>query len=85
MARIGKTVSVEERSLEALPSQNRLRAYLRAAGAVVWKDLTAEWNSREMLSAMLVFGLLVILIFNFALELDPTIDFARENLRKLET
>ena len=38
--------------------------------AVVWKDLAAELRSRELLSAMLVFALLVILIFNFALELD---------------
>jgi heme exporter protein B len=39
-------------------------------GAVVWKDLATELRSRELLSAMLVFSLLVILIFNFALELD---------------
>ncbi len=38
--------------------------------AVVWKDIAAELRSRELLSAMLVFALLVILIFNFALELD---------------
>lgn len=38
--------------------------------AIIWKDLAAEWRSRELLSAMLVFALLVILIFNFALELD---------------
>ncbi len=38
--------------------------------AVVWKDMAAELRSRELLSAMLVFALLVILIFNFALELD---------------
>ncbi len=44
--------------------------FLRAVGAVVWKDLAAELRSRELLSAMLVFALLVILIFNFALELD---------------
>jgi len=44
--------------------------YLRAIGAVAWKDLAAELRSRELLSAMLVFSLLVILIFNFALELD---------------
>src|SRR3990172_2358049 len=43
----------------------------RALGAVVWKDLSAELRSRELLSAMLVFALLVILIFNFALDLDP--------------
>jgi len=44
--------------------------FFRAMGAIVWKDLAAELRSRELLSAMLVFALLVILIFNFALELD---------------
>jgi len=45
-------------------------SFLRAVSAIVWKDLAAELRSRELLSAMLVFSLLVILIFNFALELD---------------
>jgi len=44
--------------------------FLRALWAIVWKDLAAEMRSRELLSAMLVFALLVIIIFNFALELD---------------
>ncbi|NLG72395.1 MAG: ABC transporter permease [Chloroflexi bacterium] len=44
--------------------------YMRALSAVVWKDLAAELRSRELFSAMMVFALLVILIFNFALELD---------------
>jgi len=44
--------------------------FLSAVGAIVWKDLAAELRSRELLSAMLVFALTVILIFNFALELD---------------
>jgi heme exporter protein B len=43
---------------------------LRAIFAIVWKDLRAELRSFELVSAMLVFSLLVILIFNFALELD---------------
>ena len=47
-----------------------LRAYSRALISIVWKDLAAELRSRELLGAMLVFALLVILIFNFALELD---------------
>lgn len=51
--------------------------YLKAVWAVAWKDLTAELRSRELLSAMLVFALLVILIFNFALEMDKS---ARENV-----
>jgi heme exporter protein B len=46
------------------------QAYLRSIWAIIWKDLAAELRSRELLSAMLVFALLVILIFNFALELD---------------
>jgi heme exporter protein B len=45
-------------------------AYARAVFAITWKDLAAEFRSRELFSAMLVFSLLVILIFNFALELD---------------
>ncbi|MEW6240383.1 MAG: heme exporter protein CcmB [Chloroflexota bacterium] len=44
--------------------------FARAVWAVVQKDLAAEFRSRELLSAMLVFAILVILIFNFALELD---------------
>ncbi|MCJ7718061.1 MAG: heme exporter protein CcmB [Anaerolineales bacterium] len=47
-----------------------MMSYLNAVRAVIWKDLTAEWRTRENLSSMLVFALLVILIFNFALELD---------------
>lgn len=45
-------------------------SFLKAVSAVVWKDVQAEFRSRELFSAMLVFSLLIILIFNFALELD---------------
>lgn len=44
--------------------------FFRSLTAIIWKDLAAELRSRELISAMLVFALLVILIFNFALELD---------------
>ena len=47
-------------------------SFLKATLAVVRKDLTAEFRSREILMAMLVFSVLVIVIFNFALELDPS-------------
>ena len=56
---------------ETRPTPSPLSSFLRAMGAVIWKDLVAELRSRELLSAMLVFALLVIIIFNFALELDP--------------
>src|SRR5688572_32910075 len=44
--------------------------FTEAVSAVVWNDLRAEFRSRELFSAMMVFSLLIILIFNFALELD---------------
>ncbi len=45
-------------------------SFSRAVMAITWKDVSAELRSRELLSAMLVFSLLVIMIFYFALELD---------------
>lgn len=55
-----------DRLISTQPSGN----FFRAVSAVIWKDLQAEFRSRELFSAMLVFSLLIILIFNFALELD---------------
>ena len=45
-------------------------SFVRAVFAIVWKDIQAEYRSLELVSAMLVFSLLVIIIFNFALNLD---------------
>lgn len=45
-------------------------SFFKAVMAIVQKDFSSEFRSRELLSAMLVFSLLVIIIFNFALELD---------------
>lgn len=45
-------------------------SFTSAISAIVWKDLRAEFRSYELISSMLVFSLLVILIFNFALDLD---------------
>jgi heme exporter protein B len=59
------------KSLARENSSSKIVNFIRAMGAVVWKDLSAELRSRELISAMLVFALLVILIFNFALDLDP--------------
>ncbi len=56
---------------EQAPGGSRGTAkFLHSIGAIVWKDLSAELRSRELFSAMMVFSLLVIVIFNFALELD---------------
>lgn len=58
--------------IQSVPVERTLpkSSFVGAVGAVVWKDLRAEFRSRELFSAMLVFSLLIILIFNFALELD---------------
>lgn len=66
---VNQTANTELRSptiKEARPSAS----FVKAVAAVVWKDLQAEFRSRELFSAMLVFSLLIILIFNFTLELD---------------
>ena len=75
--RRGQAKGMEDQSLVVPKAKQAARtsngtAFLRAMNAVIWKDLAAEMRSRELLSAMLVFALLVILIFNFALELDTS-------------
>ena len=44
-------------------------SYLRKVTAIVWKDVLAELRTKEMFSAMFVFAVLVIVIFNFAFDL----------------
>jgi len=46
-----------------------LTGYFRKVLAIVRKDVAAEIRTKEMISAMLVFSLLIILIFNFAFDL----------------
>jgi heme exporter protein A len=38
--------------------------------AIVWKDLVAEWRAREIVPPVIVFALLVIVVFEFALPVD---------------
>ncbi len=56
----------EQNSIPSRPTGS----FSRAVMAITWKDLSSELRSRELLSSMLVFSLLVIMIFYFALELD---------------
>lgn len=48
----------------------------RPVSAILWKDLVSEIRSKELLSAMLVFALIVVVVFNFAVELRA--DLARQ-------
>jgi heme exporter protein B len=43
---------------------------LRTAGVVLWKDLRIEIRTRDAVSAALVFSILVLVIFNFALDVN---------------
>lgn len=53
----------------ARPAAPNRASFWQGVWAIVWKDLLAELRSKELISAMVVFSLLDILIFNFALEL----------------
>ncbi len=67
----GQAANVEQVSPSVPAEQaSQPRQFLRAVSAIARKDLAAELRSRELFSAMMVFSLLVIVIFNFALELD---------------
>jgi heme exporter protein B len=54
--------------------------FLRAAGAVLAKDLTLEWRTLDALSAMGLFSLVVMVVFSFAF--DPSLQrrIGSENL-----
>lgn len=64
---VGKTTELKPMTIENV---NPVGRFVQAVAAVVWKDLRAEFRSRELFSAMLVFSALMIVIFNFALDLD---------------
>jgi heme exporter protein B len=64
MSNMLANIKTSEKRAVAKPS------FVRAVFAIVWKDIQAEYRSLELVSAMLVFSLLVIIIFNFALNLD---------------
>lgn len=60
----------EKKAIFRLPPSPAHPSFIKATLAIVQKDLSSEFRSFELISAMLVFSLLVIIIFNFALELD---------------
>ena len=45
--------------------------FWRPLAALVWKDLLLELRSRDIIISALVFGLLVAVVFNFALRVNP--------------
>jgi heme exporter protein B len=39
--------------------------------AIIWKDIVLESRSRETIASLLVFGVVVLVVFNFALDVTP--------------
>ena len=46
--------------------------FLRPLAAMIWKDIVLELRSRELIASVFVFGLLLVVVFSFALEPDPS-------------
>ena len=46
-----------------------MSGFFGQVGTLVWKDLVLEMRTREILGGMALFGLLVLVIFNFAFDL----------------
>ena len=47
--------------------------YLSVVGQILRKDIQVEWRGRQGVPVMLVFALLVVFLFNFALQLAPNL------------
>ena len=49
-----------------------MTAFLGPLATMVWKDIVLELRSRELVVSVFVFGLLLVVVFSFALEPDPS-------------
>jgi len=48
-----------------------IRCYLGVIWQILRKDIQVEWRGRQGLPVMLVFALMIVFLFNFALQLSP--------------
>ncbi len=65
------TTTTSETTTTIEPQKRRLRTpYFQVVASLAWKDLRAEARGRELVNAMLLFSVMAVLIFSFALELD---------------
>jgi len=65
-----------EQTQEITSSRLASSSFWTAVWAIVWKDLRIEQHTRQTLSVMVMFSLVVVVMFNFALSTD--LDAARE-------
>ena len=50
-----------------------MNTYFGVIWAIVWKDVRLELRTKEIVVSVIVFSLLVIVIFNFAIEPTPQV------------
>ena len=50
-----------------------MRRALGPVAALAWKDILLEVRTRDVVVSVLVFGFLVVIVFNFALNVTPTV------------
>jgi heme exporter protein B len=63
-------IQVPEGESESSPRERTLSenpGYLSSVWAIIWKDLTMERHTRQILSVMLIFSLTAVVVYNFAL------------------
>lgn len=70
MTEQAKSLAAEATAANAEPAQRSAASrYVGKVAAIVGKDIATEIRTKEMFSAMFVFSLLIIFIFNFAFDL----------------
>src|SRR5919109_3169599 len=58
-------------SNSSMPSMLGSRMFTRQVLAILSKDLKVEWRTREIFTSMVVFAMLVVVVFNFAIGANP--------------
>ena len=48
-----------------------MRAFLRPLAAIIWKDMLLEIRTKDMTTTLIIFSLLVVIIFNIAIDPSP--------------
>ena len=51
-----------------------MREFIRPVAALAWKDILLEIRGRDIVVSVLVFALLVIVVFSFALNVTPRVE-----------
>ena len=48
-----------------------MKGFIGPIATMIWKDIVLELRSRELVASVVVFGLLLVVVFSFALDLEP--------------